>query len=274
MFVALHSHGQLFVSDPRPKFESGYAPVNGLKLYYEIHGVADPRSPPLVLLHGGGSTIDTSFGKVIEQLAKNRQVIAFDQQGHGRTADIVDRPFSFERSANDAVELIRYLKIPRADFAGFSNGGHIALDIGIHHPAAVRKLVIISAMFKRDGADPQFWDGFRGVKLETMPAELKDEYLKVSPHPEQLQSFFDKSVKRMLDFKDWTTQDICSINAPTLVIAGDADIVRPEHAVEMFRLLPHARLAILPNTDHMQIMTRSDLQVPMIEEFLNAGELK
>ncbi len=125
-------------------------------------------------------------------------------------------------------------------------------------------------MFKRDGLYPEFWESMRHATRESMPRELQDAYRKVSPHPEQLPTFHDKCAKRMLEFKDWRPQDIRSINAPTLIMVGDADIVRPEHAVEMFRLLPHAQLAVLPGTDHMTLVTRADWQVPMISSFLDA----
>jgi pimeloyl-ACP methyl ester carboxylesterase len=244
-----------------------YAPVNGLQMYYEIRGAG---GTPLVLLHGGGSTIETSFGKVIDDLAKTRQVIAIEQQGHGHTADIDGRPFSFEQSADDTAELLRQLKIDRADFYGYSNGGHIALQIAMRHPSVVRKLVLISTFFKRDGVPPQFWEGFKGATLQTMPAELRDAYLRVAPHPEQLQSFFDKSVKRMVDFQNMPEADIKSIRAPSLIVIGDSDIVRPEHAVEMSRLLPHAQLAILPGTDHMMMVNRAQMLLAMIPQFLDA----
>ena len=118
-----------------------YASVNGLHMYYEIHGSAKCGKPPLVLLHGGGSTIDTSFGSVLPSFAKTRQVIAFEQQGHGHTADIHDRPFTFEQSADDAAALMQHLKIEKADFFGYSNGGNIALQIAIRHPKLVRRLI-------------------------------------------------------------------------------------------------------------------------------------
>ena len=263
------SPAPLGVLESAREVKSGYAPVNGLKMYYEIHGAADGKNPPLVLLHGGGSTIETSFGKVIQSFAKTRLVIAFEQQGHGRTADI-DRPFSFEQSADDTAALLRHLKIERADFFGYSNGGNIALRIPIRHPKLVRKLIVASAMFKRDGLYPEFWESMKHATLEGMPGELKEAYVKVAPHPEQLQTFHDKSVKRMLEFKDWRPEDIRSIEAPTMIIIGDADIVRPEHAVEVFRLLPHAQLAVLPGTDHMGIVNRADLLLPMITAFLDA----
>lgn len=253
-----------------PAVQSGYAPVNGLKMYYEVYGSANGRNPPLVLLHGGGSTIDTSFGKVLAALAKTRQVIVFEQQGHGRTADIVDRPFTFEQSAEDAAGLLRHLNIGKADFFGYSNGGHIVLQLAIRHPGLVRKLVIESAMFQRDGSDPGFWKSFEHAKLDDMPQELREAFLRTAPHPEDLPVFFTKSVQRMLHFKGWTTEEIRSIDAPTLVMIGDHDIVRPEHAVLMFRLLPTAQLAVLPGTDHMTIVNRSEWLVPMVETFLDS----
>ena len=172
-----------------PAVRSGYAPVNGLKMYYEIHGTANAKIPPLVLLHGGGSTIETSFGKVLSSLARTRQVIAFEQQGHGHTADIVDRPFTFEQSADDTAGLLRHLRIGKADFFGYSNGGHIALQLAIRHPGLVRKLVVESAMFHRDGCDPWFWKSFDNAKMDDMPPELREAYLGAAPHPEQLPAF-------------------------------------------------------------------------------------
>ena len=249
---------------------SGYAPVNGLRMYYEVYGSADGKTPPLVLLHGGGSTIGTSFGKVLPALAATRQVVAFEQQGHGHTADIADRPFTFEQSADDAAALLRHLGIGKADFFGYSNGGHIALEVAIRHPDLVRKLVVESAMFDRDGSDPGFWKSFENAKPDDMPRELREAYLAVAPHPEQLPTFFAKSVRRMMNFKGWTPEDLRSIHAPTLVLAGDRDIVLPEHAVRMFRLLPNAQLAVLPGTDHMTIVSRSDWLVPMIGTFLDS----
>ena len=256
-----------------PRVRSGYAPVNGLKMYYEIHGTGNGNDPPLVLLHGGGSTIDTSFGKVLRSFAETRQVIAFEQQGHGHTADI-DRPFSFEQSADDAAALLRHLKVENADFFGYSNGGNIALQVAIRHPDMVRKWVVASAMFKRDGLYPEFWASMKRATLQSMPAELREAYLRVAPHPEQLPTFHDKCARRMLEFKDWRPEDIQKISAPTMVLIADGDIVRPEHAVEMFRLLPHAQLAVLPGTDHMALVNRAAWQVSMIEAFLDAPVAK
>jgi pimeloyl-ACP methyl ester carboxylesterase len=244
----------------------GYAPVNGLRIYYEIHC----KGRPLVLLHGGGSTIQTSFARLLPPLARTRQVIAFEQQGHGRTADVEGRPFSFEQSADDAAALLRHLRIEQADFLGFSNGGSIALQIAVRHPGLVRRLVVISAIFDRSGMTPEFWQSMEHASLDSMPAELKQAYVAVAPHPEQLQTFHDKSVKRMMEFKGWQKESIRGIGAPTMVIVGDRDVVRPEHAVEMFRLLPHGELAIVPGATHGLIVEKADLLAAMVLPFLDA----
>lgn len=246
-----------------------YAPVNGLRMYYEVHGRAHAGKPPLVLLHGGGSTIGTSFGQVLHSLAASRQVIAFEQQGHGHTGD-VDRPFSFEQTADDTAALIRYLKIESADLLGWSNGGSAALQVAIRHPALVRKLVVASAMFKRDGLPPEFWGFMEQATPESMPAELREAYLRVAPNPEALPTMHEKSVQRMLGFTDWLPEVIRSIRAPVLVAIADSDVVRLEHAVEMYRLLPNAQLAVLPGTDHDILNRRPDWVVSMVSSFLDA----
>ncbi|WP_420843082.1 alpha/beta fold hydrolase [Geothrix terrae] len=253
---------------------TGFAPVNGLQIYFEIHGVASPTQPPLVLLHGGGDTIQTSFGQILPALASGRQVIAFEQQGYGHTADIADRPFSFEQSADDAAALLEYLHIERADLFGYSNGGTIALQMAIRHPKAIRKLVVASALVKHDGAYPWLWDAMANAKVENMPQVLQKEYLKVAPQPENLRMMHDKAVQRMRHFKDIPADALRSITAPTLVVIGDADVIRPEHAVETFRLLPHAQLAVLPGTDHMQVTTRTRWLASMIGGFLDARAIK
>lgn len=219
----------------------GYALVNGLKMYYEIHGTGKP----LVLIHGGGSTIGTTFGRVLPELAKKHQVIAVELQAHGHTADI-DRPLSFEQDADDVAALLKQLDITRADIFGFSNGGTTALQIAIRHPALVNKLVIASGLSKKDGAYQWLWDFMKNPSFDGMPKELKDAYLKINPDPNALRVMHDRDVVRMQTFKDMQDADIRSIQAPALILIGDADVIRPEHAVEMYRMLPNARLMILP----------------------------
>jgi pimeloyl-ACP methyl ester carboxylesterase len=143
------------------EIQTGYARVHGLQLYYEIHGTANRTHPPLALLHGGGDTIQTSFGQVLPALARDRQVIEFEQQGFGHTADIAGRPFSFAQSSDDSAALLEYLHIGQADLFGFSNGGTIALQVAIRHPQIVRNLVTGSGFYQREGSSyPWFWDGF------------------------------------------------------------------------------------------------------------------
>jgi pimeloyl-ACP methyl ester carboxylesterase len=264
--------GLTLTASAREGVERGYAPVNGLELYYEIHGSPAKDDVPLVLLHGGGSTIETSFGKLIPLVSKARQVIAFEQQGHGHTEDL-DRPFSFEQSAADAVALLRHLHVAKADFLGYSNGGHIVLEIALRHPEVVRSLILQSVMFSRDGSDPRFWQSFDHAKLDDMPLDLRKAYLATAPHPEQLPSFFAKSVQRMREFKGWSPAQLQTIRQPTLLIVGDRDIVRVEHAAQMQQLLPDAQLAVLPATDHLVMTSRAVEVAAILDEFLLRGEL-
>jgi len=257
---------------PATKSQTGYANVGGLKMYYEIHG----QGEPLVLLHGGGSTITTSFGRVLPLFAKTRRVIAIEEQAHGHTADI-GRPLTFEQSADDVAALLGQLKVTKADFMGFSNGGNIAMQVAIRHPDLVRKLVVASSMTRRDAMNPEFWIMMRKAKLDQMPEGLREAYLKVAPDPNGLQAMHDKCAERMVKFRDWSVKTVRSIQAPTLVLIGDADIVRPEHAVHMMRLIPQSRLAIVPG-DHGSYLGEStttktgsrqpEITATMIEEFL------
>lgn len=247
---------------------TGYAPVNGLRLYYEIHGTAQPGQVPLILLHGGGDSIRTSFGAILPALAKSRQVIAFEQQGYGRTADIADRPFSFEQSADDTAALLAHLKIPQADLFGFSNGGTIALQVAIRHPAKARRLIVAAGLFSLAGAPAGFWDFMKTAQLETMPQELQNEYRTLAPQPENLRLFHDKAANRMRGFIDISVEKLRAIKSPALVVVGDRDVVSPEHAAELARLIAGSQLAVLPGTDHMGLTRRVDWLVPMIEAFL------
>lgn len=249
-----------------------YAPIGELQLYYEVHGEGDP----LVLVHGGGSTIESTWGRILPLLARRHRVIAVELQAHGHTLDI-DRPLSFEQDADDVAALLRHLGIARADFMGFSNGGTTCLQMGIRHAAVVNKLVLIAASFRRDGMPPGFFDGFEHVQLSHMPALLAEAYLAANPDPAGLQRMFDRDVARMKGFTDIPDALVRSVLAPALVINGDAEVILAEHALALARTLPNARLAILPggHGDYIgEICTpRPDgpvvkLVVEMIEEFL------
>jgi pimeloyl-ACP methyl ester carboxylesterase len=250
-----------------------YANVNGLQMYYEVRG----EGRPLVLIHGGGSTIESSFGYLMPEFAKNHRVIAVELQAHGHTKDI-NRPLSFEQDADDVAELLGQLQFARADFLGFSNGGTTCLQIGIRHPELVSKLVLASATFKRSGMVPGFFEGFKHAKLDMMPAPLREAFLKVNPDPKALQASFERDVARMAGFRDIEDLAIKSIDAPALVINGDKDVVLPAHALELSQTLKNGRLAILPSGhgDYLgEITTRDsgsrlpELTMVMIEEFLS-----
>jgi pimeloyl-ACP methyl ester carboxylesterase len=222
-------------------FKGGYVKINELQMYYEIHG----QGQPLVLLHGGGSTIGTTFGRVISNFAKNRKIIAVELQAHGHTRDI-DRPLSFEHDADDVSALLKQLNIEQADFIGFSNGGSIAMQVAIRHPRQVRKLIVCSSFFKREGIYPQVWKFINEGTLDSMPRELKEAFLAINNDKDALKGMHDRDRQRMIDYEDWSDEQIRSINAETLILIGDADVVKPEHAVEMYRLIPKARLAVIP----------------------------
>lgn len=220
---------------------SGYAPVNGIKMYYEIYGEGEP----LVLIHGGGSTIRTSFGNVIPGLSRHHQVIALELQGHGHTSDR-DAPESFEQDADDVVALLEHLKISKASIFGFSNGGNTAMQIAIRHPGFVNKLILASTFYKREGIIPGFFDGMKSATINDMPQSLKDAFLEINPDSSKLLTMFNKDRDRMLQFTDWDDEVVGSIKAPTLIMMGDRDVIQSSHAVLMSKLIPGARLMILP----------------------------
>lgn len=258
-------------------FKSGYSEVNGLKMYYEIYG----EGKPLVLIHGGGSTIQTTFGRVIPMLAKHRKLIAVEMQAHGRTGDR-DSELSFEQDADDVATLLKNLNILKADIFGFSNGGTTALQIAIRYPEIVDKIVAASALCKRNGVPSQFWGFMEQARLENMPGQLKEGYKKVASDTSGLQVMHDKDAKRMVDFKDIPDEKMKSIKAPALIIIGDIDVITPEHAIEMHRLIANSELAIIPGGHGEYIGEITTLKpnykesdfvaVPMIESFLDKKE--
>jgi len=256
---------------------TGYAPVNGLNMYYEVHGSGDP----VVLLHGAFMTITNNWTEWISELSKTRKVIAVELQGHGRTADI-PRDITSEHLADDVAALLNHLRIPRADLIGYSMGGAVAMQCAIRHPDKARKVVVISSMLRREGAVKEGVDALANLSADVFKGSpIEADYKKLSPTPDD----FPKFVKRLLASSskgdDIGADQLKATTAPMFFIHGDADGVRLEHVAEMFRLkgggihgdikpLSASRLAILPATTHVTLMQRMPVIVPMVNDFLDA----
>jgi pimeloyl-ACP methyl ester carboxylesterase len=254
-------------------FKKGYSDVNGLKMYYEIHG----QGEPLVLIHGGGSTMYTTFGKILPVMAEYHQVIAVELQAHGHTGDR-NTSESFEQDADDVTTLLHNLHISKASFFGFSNGGNTVIQIAVRHPKIVNKLILASTFYKREGLPPGFFEGMEQATLHDMPETLRNAFLEINPDSSKLLTMFNKDRERMLGFKDWEDEMIRSIKAPTLIIDGDRDVILAEHAVAMSKLIPGSRLMILPSAHGSYIGVAEspkaddkviELVVTMVNNFLN-----
>ncbi len=260
--------------------KSGYAPIDGLKLYYEIHGTGEP----LILLHGGVGATEM-FDEIMPSLSQSRQVIAVDLQAHGRTADI-NRPLSYEAMADDVAALIQYLKFDKADVMGYSVGGEVALRTAIQHPDVVRKLVLVSTTFSRDGWYPEIVSGMTqmgaGAAEPMKQTPMFQLYARVAPRPDDWPVLLTKLGEMFRKDYDWS-KDVPAIKAPALLVLGDADAVRTAHAVQFFELLgggkkdggwdgsgiSNARLAILPGLTHYTIFSSPAL-VSTVTPFLDA----
>lgn len=252
------------------------ASVNGLDMYYEIHG----EGQPLVLLHGSLSAIGTSFGTLLPLLARSRQVIAVEQQAHGRTPD-VDRRLSIEQLAEDAAALLGRLGLQRADLLGYSLGAAVALQFALRHPDLVRKLVLVSVSYDEAGMHPGMVEGIEGLQPEHLAGTpWHEEYVRIAPDPDHFPALLEKVKQMDLSFRGWTAEQVRSIEAPTLLVAADSDIVRLEHVVEMFHLLgggvngdlaglPRSQLAVLPGSSHSMVPTRGAWLAPMVDQFLD-----
>ncbi len=241
-----------------------YAEVNGLNLYYEIHG----EGYPLVLLHGGVGAVEM-FGEVLPLLARDRRVVAVDLQAHGRTADI-DRPLTLEFMADDIAALIGHLGYEKCDVMGYSLGGGVALQTAIRHQEVVRKLVLVSTPFAREGWYPEVRAGMEGMGPEAAEpmkhTPMYQLYAGVAPRPEDWPVLLTKLGELLRRDYDWS-EEVAAIEAPTMIVVGDADSVRTSHAVRFFELLgggqrdagwdgsamPASRLAVLPSTTHYDI---------------------
>jgi pimeloyl-ACP methyl ester carboxylesterase len=258
-------------NDSTTAFINGYSDVNGISMYYEIYG----EGKPLILLHGGGSTIQTTFEKVIPHLAGSHKVVAVELQAHGRTGDR-DTPISFQQDADDVAALMKNLNIDKADVFGFSNGGHTAMQLAIRHPEVVDRMIVASAFIKRSGLPPQFWEFMKKGTINDMPQQLKDGFLKVTPDSVKLQNLFNKCAYRMINFQDFNDDDVRAIKSKTLIVSGDRDVASAEHTVMMHRMIANSQLLILPGR-HGEFMGEIEFEdteekvkafVPLIEEFL------
>ena len=259
---------------------ASYAKVNGLNLYYEIHGSGEP----LILLHGGVGA-SQMFGDVLPSLAQNRQVIAVDLQAHGHTADI-DRDLRFELMADDIAALTQYLGFAKADVMGYSLGGGVSLRTAIEHPDVVRKLVLVSTPFKREGWYPEVLEGMGQMGAQVAEpmkqTPMYQQYASSAPRPEDWPVLLTKLGELLRRDYDWSNE-VAAIKAPTLIVVGDADSVRTAHAVAFFELLgggkvdagwdgsgmSTARLAILPGMTHYNIFSSPQLAA-VVASFLDA----
>lgn len=260
--------------------ETGYAPVNGLDMYYEIHGEG---GVPLLVIHGAFGNTVLFGGELVSALAETRQVIVMDQQGHGRTADI-DRPLSVAQMADDTAALVDHLSLDRVDVFGYSMGGGIAFQFAVRHPELVRKLAIASVYTSGAGAYPEIVANMDNISPEMFAGSpMETSYMEVAPDPDNWPTLIEKIKTLGRDAEAYTVppEAIEAIEAPVLYIIGDSDIVRPEHAVEVFKLLgggvpgdliglPKSQLAILPGTTHIGVISRTDLLLDMIVPFLDA----
>src|SRR3984893_5188844 len=257
-----------------------YASVNGITLYYEIHGTGQP----LIMLHGGFGSFEM-FTALSPALAAKYQVIGVDLYGHGRTA-LTDRPFRFEHMADDIAGLIQHLGLEKADLLGFSLGGAVALQTTIRHPERVNKLVLISTPFKRAGWHPEMQTGMTTLAPEFfMSTPIYDAYTRVAPKPEDFPRLVANMRETLSQDYDWT-EDVSGLSTPTLIIAGDARGLRPSHAVPCFTLfggglkdagwngehLISSQLAILPGATHYNIVFRADLLLPVLAPFLDGKQ--
>jgi pimeloyl-ACP methyl ester carboxylesterase len=247
---------------PAKEVTGQYAVVNGVKMYYELHGTGKP----LVVLHGA-----FGWASAYPALANHRQQITVELQGHGHTADI-DRPLSIEQMADDVAALLKYLKIERADVFGNSMGGNVALALAIRHSNMVDRVAINGASFAaiEEAYEPETFEQFKSLPADFAPPMLKGPYEKVAPDRKQWPVLVAKVEKMGLGWKGFTREQMKSIKVPVLITLGDREGVRPEHAVEIFRLIPNSRLAVFPGGDHFLLFTSPDTVLAPVAAFLDA----
>lgn len=245
--------------------KSGYADADGLKVYYEVQGTGEP----LVLLHGSFMTIDATWATLRPALSKSRQVVAIELQGHGHTADR-DRPMSYGRMADDVAAVLRHLGIGRAGVLGYSMGGTVATGVALRHPPLVKKVIVVSAVFDNSGWEPAVFAQFKALPKDFAPKPLTDAYEKVAPDPKRWPVLIEKVKTMVTEFEGWKRKDLREMKTPLLIVMGDRDGFRAEHALEIERLVPNGQLALIPGGDHFFLWSRADLLLPMIASFLDA----
>ena len=256
--------------------DSGYADVNGLKMYYEVYG----KGKPIVLLHGSFMSIPLNWSQIIPLLAEDRKVIVAEMQGHGRTRDIT-RALSYEGMADDVSGLLKHLKVDSADILGYSMGGGVAFQLAVRHPEQVRRLIVLSGSYTHDGWWPDVEDSFATITADMFKgSSIEKEYGRLGNDPAHFPEFVKKVMSIDLKPYDWS-KEVKNIQAPIFMAIGDADGIRYEHALELFRAkgggkmgdihgLPTSRLAIIPGTTHIGMMQRTDWLIPMINDFLDS----
>jgi pimeloyl-ACP methyl ester carboxylesterase len=250
--------------------ETGYADVNGLHLYYETYG----SGAPLVLLHGGMLTIDLNFASLIPTLAQSHTVIAVELQGHGRTANI-DREITYANLATDVVALLDHLGIAKAAVLGHSLGGGVALELAVNHADRVSAIVPMSASVSKDGMHPDLSDPSTFATSPIMPTaqdfeDFKEAYARLSPHPEQFDTFLMSMGAMDADFAGWSDEQLAAISCPVLIVQGDNDFTTVEHGGVMLAKIPGSALAVLPATPHMQVTRRATIVLPILDQFFAA----
>jgi pimeloyl-ACP methyl ester carboxylesterase len=262
---------------------SGHLPINGLKLYYEVYGeLGKSKTAPLLLMPGSFQSTD-SMKPWVAAFAAKRSVIVFDQQGHGRTAD-TSRKMSYEQFGDDAAALLRALKVERADVMGYSQGGGVALQLALRHPQLVNKLVSLSAAYRKDGWYPAVFKAWEGLNAKVFAGSpVEGAFKKHTPDPKAFEAYIEK-MKVLINEQNITDAQMRAISAKTMIIVGDSDAVKPEHAVAMFKLrgggdeeapatgmltkVPAARLVILPATSHIGISGEAKVLETMVTAFL------
>jgi pimeloyl-ACP methyl ester carboxylesterase len=263
---------------------SGYLPINGLDLYHEVYGELDASKTPLLLIPGAFMGADSMMAWA-GAFARERVVIVFDQQGHGRTPDAL-RDMSYEQFADDAAALLHALGVERADVMGYSQGGGVALQLAIRHESLVNKLVSMSATYRKDGWYPSVFEAIGGLSAKDFAGTpVADAFLAHTPDDAAFDAYLEKMKDLNVNDQDISDDEMRSITAKTMVIVGDADGVRPEHALAMFKLrgggdeaaaatgvlqqVPAARLVILPAMSHVGLSRESKVLVPMVSAFLD-----